>query len=66
MTRKFIARHPWLQSNLLLGAIAIVLLIAIALIANSTGGVAIELGGLQLSLSAQNNGQLELLFAQAV
>lgn len=66
MPRRFTARRNWTQSNLILGAIAILLLTTIAVIANYTGGVAIELGGLEMSLSAQTDGHFQLLFAQAV
>ncbi len=66
MPRRFTARRNWTQSNLLLGAVAILLLTTIAIIANYTGGVAIELGGLEMSLNAQTDGHFQLIFAQAV
>ncbi len=66
MPRRFKTRRNWTQSNLILGAIAILLLTTIAIVANYTGGVAIELGGLEMSLSAKTDGNIQLVFVQAI
>lgn len=65
MPRRFSTQRNWTQSNLLLGSIAVLLLATVAVIAHFTGGVAIELGGLELSLNAQTDGRFQLAFAQA-
>tara|TARA_R110000782_G_C14639723_1_gene395456 strand:- start:508 stop:693 length:186 start_codon:yes stop_codon:yes gene_type:complete len=54
-----------LYNNWLLGGVAVLIVLAIAAIASLQGGMALEMGGLEMTLAPQENGGLQLSFVRA-
>ena len=54
-----------LYNNWLLGGVAVLIVLAIVAIASLQGGMALEMGGLEMTLAPQENGGLQLSFVRA-
>jgi hypothetical protein len=54
-----------LYNNWLLGGVATLILLAIVAIASLHGGMALEMGGLDMTLAPHENGGLQLSFVRA-
>ena len=54
-----------LYNNWLLGGVAVMIVLAIVVIASLQGGMALEMGGLEMTLAPQENGGLQLSFVRA-
>ena len=55
-----------LYNNWLLGGVAVLIVLAIAAVASLYGGVALEMGGLEMTLAPhENGGLLHLSFVRA-
>ncbi|KCZ92375.1 hypothetical protein [Hyphomonas johnsonii] len=54
-----------IYNNWLLGGIAALLLIAAAIVATYQGGMAVEMGGLQMTLAPHENGGIQLSMMRA-
>ena len=54
-----------LNNTWLLGGVATLILLAIVAIASLHGGMAVEMGGLEMTLAPHENGGLQLSFVRA-
>jgi hypothetical protein len=54
-----------LYNNWLLGGVAVLILVAIVAVASFQGGMAFEVGGLEMTLAPHENGGLLLSFVRA-
>jgi len=54
-----------LYNNWLLGGVATLILLAIVAMASLHGGMAVEMGGLEMTLAPHENGGLQLSFVRA-